>query len=219
MGASQPKAFLDLAGCPVVEHSLRVFQLHHEVDAIVLLVPPGYADRGRAMTARYPKVHAVEEGGRRRQDTVARGLARVTAMAGAGEGQFVIVHDAARPLVTPDLVTSVLEGARRTGAAVPGIGPADTVRELRGPAGEEPQMAGRTLDRERLVLVQTPQAFRLQTLVTAYAGDDGRDVTDDAALVQRMGLDVEVVPGSQSNFKITGPADLARAAFLLQSGG
>jgi 2-C-methyl-D-erythritol 4-phosphate cytidylyltransferase/2-C-methyl-D-erythritol 2,4-cyclodiphosphate synthase len=207
MGSPVPKAFLDLAGRPMVAHSLQAFEQHPCVDGIVLMVPPGLRARGEEAAASHRKVIAVDEGGARRQDTVALALKH------AGGSEIVLVHDAARPLVTPDVITAVRDAARRAGAAVPGVAPADTVREVGGAAAASP--AGATLDRSRLVLVQTPQGFRTEILQRAHDAAGGGDVTDDAALVERLGLPVEVVPGSPLNFKITSPEDLARAEAAL----
>src|SRR5688500_18019789 len=154
MGSPVPKAFLDLGGRPIVEHSLLAFQQHPCVDGIVLMVPPGMRARGEELAARYRKVIAVAEGGARRQDTVALALRQMGEATGA---DIVLVHDAARPLVTPDVITAVRDAARRTGAAVPGLPPTDTVREVGSAAADGLAAAGGALDRSRLVMVQTPQ--------------------------------------------------------------
>jgi 2-C-methyl-D-erythritol 4-phosphate cytidylyltransferase len=209
MGMGRPKAFLLLEGRPLVAWSLELFQQHPAVDAIVLLAPAAQLPEARACAAGYSKVAAVEPGGERRQDTVARGLAALRTL-GLRPDDVVLVHDAARPLATAGLVSAVLEAARRTGAAVPGLAPSDTVKRAR---------AGRvaaTLAREDLVLIQTPQGFRLSVLEAAMSAHGAADVTDDAALVEAMGAAVEVVPGEASNMKITAPADLALASALLR---
>jgi 2-C-methyl-D-erythritol 4-phosphate cytidylyltransferase/2-C-methyl-D-erythritol 2,4-cyclodiphosphate synthase len=216
MGSPGPKAFLDLGGRPVVEHSLQAFQQHPGVDAIVVMVPPGMLDRARTLCGRYPKVIAVAEGGARRQDTVALGLRQARAAGGAGgPDDIVLVHDAARPLVDAATIGAVREAAHRAGAAVPGVPPDDTVREVPGAGNEGQPRAPGTLDRSRLVMVQTPQGFRLDLLEKAHGAAQGADVTDDASLVERLGVAVEVVPGSPRNFKLTSPADLERARALL----
>lgn len=209
LAAPVPKAFLDLGGRPLLAWSLAVFQAHPSIDRIVLLAPEARLEEARRIAAGFPKVAAVEPGGARRQDTVSAGLR--SAGPGAKE-DIVLVHDAARPFVTAPLIDRVVEAARRTGAAIPGVPPVDTVRSI---------ASGRTirlLDRNDLVLVQTPQGFRADLLARAYAGEAG-DVTDDAALVERLGLPVEVVPGDPDNFKITGPADLERARSVAAKGG
>ena len=216
MGTRRPKAFLELAGRPIVEHSLRVFQDHARITAIVLMVPPGLEDDARAMAVPYPKVASVNAGGVRRQDTVSLGLRAAAALPGArGSESLVLVHDAARPLVPADLITAVLDAAARTGAAFPGLAPCDTVREVMAGSPASAVLAGRTMPREHLVMVQTPQGFRMSVLERAHAAAGGEPVTDDAALVLALGQPVEVVPGSERNFKITSAHDLQRASALL----
>lgn len=211
MRAPTAKAFLELDGRPMLEHSLAVFDAHPRVDDIILLVPAPLLEEASRITARYRKVTGVVPGGRRRQDTVALGLERIAA---GGAGDLVLIHDAARPLVDPDLITRVVEAAARTGAAVPGLRPADTVREEGGKDGA--RRAGRTLERDRLVLTQTPQGFELETLRVASHAARGVEVTDDAMMVERLGRPVEIVAGSPRNLKITSPEDLVLAAALLR---
>ncbi|HEY3175578.1 MAG TPA: 2-C-methyl-D-erythritol 4-phosphate cytidylyltransferase [Candidatus Polarisedimenticolia bacterium] len=216
MGLGRPKAFADLAGLPLVEHSLVVFQDHPRVDAIVLMAPGSELSDASRIARRYPKVDVVAAGGERRQDTVRMGLEHIPGRGAAVAGDLVLVHDAARPLVDPTVISRVLDAAARTGAAVPGVAPADTVRhveEMADPMGRT--MAAGTLDRHRLVLVQTPQGFGLALLRDAYARAGQIDVTDDAALIEMMGGAVEVVAGSPRNLKITTIHDLEIAAALL----
>jgi 2-C-methyl-D-erythritol 4-phosphate cytidylyltransferase len=216
MGTRRPKAFLDLAGRPMVEHSLRTFQDHERVTAIVLMVPPGMEDDARSLAVPFPKVAAVTGGGARRQDTVVMGLRAARALAGPGGGEsLVLVHDAARPLVPAGLITAVLDAAARTGASFPGLAPCDTIREVLAGSPESAVLAGRTMPRERLVMVQTPQGFRMAVLERAHAAAGDQAVSDDAALVLALGEPVEVVPGSERNFKITSAHDLQRASALL----
>jgi 2-C-methyl-D-erythritol 4-phosphate cytidylyltransferase len=212
----RPKAFIELGGLPLVEHSLRVFQRHLRVDAMVLMAPQSGLAEASRIASRYPKITAVAAGGSRRQDTVRMGLAHM----GVGAlDDIVLVHDAARPLVEEALISRVLDAAIRTGAAVPGIEPADTVRQVEEMADQMGRtIAAGTLDRHRLVLVQTPQAFSLRLLREAYARAGQIEVTDDAALVQMMGGTVEVVAGDPHNLKITTPQDLVIAAALLTPG-
>ena len=218
MGLATPKAFLQLAGRPLVAWSLSAFDTHPGIDAIVLMAPQDRVPEAERIAAAHRKVRRVAAGGGRRPDTVRLGLALVGKSPGGDS--LVLVHDAARPLVDRDLITRVIEAAGRTGAAFPGLPPSDTVREAAagaGPGGA--RLAGRTPDRSGLVLVQTPQGFRLSLLEEAFAraGEKAGDATDEAALLEWMGHPVEVVPGSPRNLKITGPTDLEVAAALLPS--
>ena len=212
MGGSRPKAFLSLGSLQVVEHSLATFEAHRSIDAIILMAPVSLLSEAAKAAARFGKVRAVAAGGARRQDTVRLGLEQ------AGDADLVLVHDAARPLVDPDLITRVIEAAARTGAAVPGVRPSDTVRQVGTQADGMPRMGTATLRRDALVLVQTPQGFRLSLLKEAAARAGEIEVTDDAMLVEMMGHPVEVVEGSPRNFKITTPDDLIFAETLLSLG-
>ena len=191
MGRPRPKAFLSLSGLRVVEYSLAAFQQHPLVDRIILMAPEQMLAEGGQAAARFAKVEVVAAGGPRRQDTMQLGLQH------AGDADLVLVHDAARPLVDQDLISRVIEAAARTGAAIPGVRPPDTIR-----------MGAQTLPRNALVLVQTPQGFRLTMLREAAERAGDVEVTDDAMLVEMMGHPVEVVEGSSRNFKLTTPDDL-----------
>lgn len=213
MGSGPPKAFRTLAGKPLLLHSVERFARHPSVNAVVVVVRQGMVDKARQICAPFPKVISVTEGGERRADSVKRGFDSVRA--GYKEDDIVLVHDAARPLTASDLVTAVIEAARQFGAAVPGIRPSDTVREVAPDPGGGPPLTARRLDRDRLVLIQTPQGFHAGLLAAAlerFAGDAlPPDATDDAALVEMMGRPVVVIEGSSSNFKITRPEDLKMA--------
>jgi 2-C-methyl-D-erythritol 4-phosphate cytidylyltransferase len=129
----------------------------------------------------------------------------------AESGDLVLVHDGARPLVTQDLIERIIDAARETGAAVPAIPLDDTIKEA------EKDRVVRTLDRSRLFRIQTPQGFALGLLQRALerAQAEGAEGTDEASLVERLGLPVALVPGDPRNLKITSPLDLTMAeAFL-----
>jgi len=161
-------------------------------DRVVLVVPEG-------MVLESAGVDVVVPGGAARSDSVRAGLAVV-----ADDAEIIVVHDAARPLATPELFEAVVAEVRAgADAAVPGIAVTDTVKRVSNGRVVE------TLDRGALVAVQTPQAFEAALLMRAHASSG--DATDDAALVEAMGGSVMVVPGEPANIKITGPEDLARA--------
>ena len=206
MEASRPKAFLSLAGRTLLERTLAAFLAHPKIDHVVAAVPdPDEAGRilgrsaGRAVLVR---------GGATRQESVSRGLAALPA---AADG-IILVHDAARPLVTNDVIDAVIEAALRSGAAVPAIVPSDTIKKLAGDGAVEA-----TLPRESLRLAQTPQGFRGATLRAAYARAEreGFTGTDDSVLVERAGGRVTIVEGSPRNIKITTPLDLLLAEAIL----
>jgi 2-C-methyl-D-erythritol 4-phosphate cytidylyltransferase len=196
MGGPVPKAFLLLGGRPLYVHSLETFLGMREVGEVVVVVPRGM------------KLPGTVQGGRRRQDSVLKGL-RAT----DPSSDLVLIHDAARPFVTPELIRRVIRAADRTGGAVPGIPVGDTIKRVgRG------SRVRQTLDRSELRAVQTPQGFRRSALVAAYAAGHGRrDATDDAQILERAGRPVAVVEGNPENFKITSRNDLIRAEDYFQN--
>ncbi len=211
VGGGVPKQFLKVGGRTILELTLGRLERHPEVDALVAVVPPRRLRAAKLMMRRHPRLVAVVAGGARRQDSVERGLRA----APGGERAIVLVHDAARPLVAPELVSSIIRAARRRGAAVPGIAPADTVKSVDGGG----RVTG-TLDRARLRMVQTPQGFRASWLRRAFrrAAVEGTAATDDASLVEAAGMPVVVVDGDPLNFKITTRADLLRLRALMRRG-
>ena len=210
MGGTVEKQFLQLQGMPVLAHTLGVFEKSPEVDGVVLVVSP---QQRQALKERvlgpYPcrKLLGVVDGGSERQDSVARGLEAVP-----GDCELVVVHDGVRPLVTVELLGAVLEAANHHGAALAAIPAGETVKR----AKEE--VVAETLERETIWLAQTPQAFQTSLLRLAYekASRDKMMVTDDAALVESLGVSVHLVPGSPENIKVTTPTDLIIAEALLK---
>ena len=197
LGASRPKAFVTLAGRPMLEWSVDALRAAG-LSEIVVALPPGEAA---------PDGCAGVPGGRTRSESVR------AALAAAGEGD-VVVHDAARPLVEPSLFREALAALQGADAAVAAAQVTDTVKE----AGPDHRVTA-TLDRSRLWAIQTPQAFRRTALERALdVGDDLlAQATDDAWLVERTGGSVVVVPSSPANFKVTTPHDLTVAELLLTS--
>lgn len=191
-----PKQFLTAAGARLVDHA--VISAGSVCDEVVVVLPEGEDWDG-------PAVAAAVSGGATRAESVRAGLAAVSDRAA-----IIVVHDAARPLATPELFELVID-AVRAGAdgAVPGIEVPDTLKRVDGDRVVE------TVARDRLVVVQTPQAFRAESLRAAHATT--ADATDDAALVEAAGGRVVVVSGDPRNLKVTTVADLAVAAALLEA--
>jgi 2-C-methyl-D-erythritol 4-phosphate cytidylyltransferase len=210
MGADRPKAFLDLAGQPLVLRAARAFEAAPSVEGIVAVVPEAEVEGASALLQPVRGLLAVVPGGARRQDSVLEGLKRVP----SGFDGVVLVHDAARPLVDTALIESVVRGAGEVGAALPVLPLVDTVKRVENDTVVE------TLDRRELAAAQTPQGFRLEVLASAYeaAFRDRVTVTDEAMAVERVGGRVKAVPGSPGNRKITTPEDLAWAEGLLRGG-
>lgn len=200
------KQFALLRGKSVLERSLEAFAAHPEVDEIVLVLPTD--EDGIRYRERGGKVVAVVPGGERRQDSVVRGLERLD----SGPADIVLVHDAVRPLVSEEVISRVIAKARECGAAVAAVPVEDTIKEAAG------GVVVRTLERENLQRVQTPQAFAREVLERALrkAREDEFYGTDEAALVERTGHPVAVVLGDRRNIKITTAADLKIAEALLE---
>ena len=203
LGGRVAKQFLRLRGVSLVEWSLAAFEAAPGVDEVWLVLPPGRLGMASALRRRYRKLRGAVTGGAERGDSVARGLARVR------HDGVVLVHDAARPFVRPDLIARVVRAARRHGAAVPALPVADALKRAAGR-----RVAG-TLDRGGLWTAQTPQAFRTSLLRRAYQGGGGGD-PDDAARVERSGRRVALVAGSALNFKVTRGEDLRLARLVAQ---
>lgn len=161
---------------------------------------------------RLTKVFRVVNGGRRRQDSVQNALGALPAQC-----SHVLVHDGARPFVDAACLTRLIDGVRRTGAAIPGVPVKATVKEVLPSRSGSGGTVRRTPDRSLLWEVQTPQLFRKDIITKAYRVHGSDAATDDASLVERLGLPVSVVTGSYFNIKITTPDDLCIARAILRS--
>ena len=209
LGAGVPKAFVVLAGRPLVAFSLGAI-LAAGVPRAVVAVPPGHGAASEAALAdlagQFPLGLAVVEGGATRSGSVRN------ALAAAGDVEAIVVHDAARPLAEPELFTRTLAALAEVDCAVAAARVTDTIKEA-GPDG----LVVRTHDRSRLWAIQTPQAFRAQSLRRALdvTADVLAAATDDAWLVERAGGSVRVIESSPRNFKVTTPHDLKLAERLL----
>ena len=205
------KAFLPVCGRPLLAHSVAVFERAAEVDAICLVLPAASLARGAALArdCGWRKVAAVVPGGRERQDSVRAGLE------GLPDCELVLVHDAARPLVTPELIRAGLRAARACGAAVAAIPVRDTLKRVRQDGGG---LVEATVDRTALWAAQPPQVFRTAVLRAGFAaaGAAAGAYTDDAALVEAIGQPVRVFPGRVDNLKVTVPEDIALVEALLR---
>lgn len=204
------KQFMDLAGRPVIAHTLAQFQSCALVDEVVVVTPPPDIERVlRDVVERYgfSRVSRVVGGGVTRQESVYNGIMATSACA-----DVVIVHDAVRPLVTAEMIESVARAAVEHGAAIVGVPVKDTIKAM----DEEGFVSG-TPPRERLIAAQTPQAFRRDLLIEAHeaARRDGFAGTDDAALVERLGARVAVLPGAETNIKLTTADDVVLVERLL----
>lgn len=201
-----PKQFSFLKGKPVLEWSLRKFETHEGVDEIILVLKG--VDQKAGLFKNYRKIVGIVEGGKKRQDSVIKGFNQID----PEKGGIVLVHDGVRPLVQKDLISRIIKATSEKGAAIPAIPVEDTVKEV------ERQEVIRTMDRERLFRVQTPQGFSYSVLKEALERTRDKQCysTDEASLVERTGKKVFVVQGDPKNIKITTPEDLRVAEVLFE---
>lgn len=208
MGKSK-KQLMKLDGEPILLHTLRKFAACQDVDEIFLAAREEDEQAMAEMLrpALLGKKVTMVRGGDSRQESVENALRALPAGT-----SLVAVHDAVRPFVTPQEISAVIAEAERTGASILGVLCVDTVKQV-----ERRRVTG-TLRRERIVLAQTPQVFRYALLLKAFdrAREDQYTGTDEASLVERLGAEVTVVPGSARNIKITAPHDLELARFYLE---
>jgi 2-C-methyl-D-erythritol 4-phosphate cytidylyltransferase/2-C-methyl-D-erythritol 2,4-cyclodiphosphate synthase len=207
-GASVPKQLLDVGGRTLLQRSIDAFRSHPAVGDVIVAVPADLLARPPRWLEGVRGVRLVA-GGERRQDSVANAFDAV-----AADVEIVLVHDAARPFVTSDVISRAIQGAVAHGAAIVAVSVSDTVKRV----GIADGVIVETLPREEIFLAQTPQAFRREVLGAAIvAGRTGEPATDEAALAERAGHRVHVVAGDPANVKITTAEDLDRARSRVQS--
>ncbi len=209
-GSETPKQFHLVGGVPIVLRALRSFTSHPDVAHVVLVLPAEHVAHPPAFLSAFSALAplSVVAGGIHRGDSVRAGLAALNAACGV-----VLVHDGARPFVERSLIDRVIEYARRGEGAVPAVPLSDTLKEV---AEDDPTRILRTRPRARLWRAQTPQGFPRAILEAAHAhaAHIGHRATDDAALIEAMGVTVRLVPDSSRNIKVTTPEDLALAEML-----
>src|SRR5262245_22512741 len=208
MHAERAKQMLELAGVPLLVHTLRRFEQCEAIDQVILVLQPNLTSEVLTLMSRHnlKKIARVVAGGAERQDSVYRGSQVINAET-AG---IVVVHDAVRPFIRPEEIRLVVERAEKKGAAVVAMHAVDTIKQVRK------STIRKTLDRNFVYHAQTPQAFRYPVIHEAYekAYAEGFRATDDAQLVERTGHKVSVVEGSPINIKITRPFDLKLAEVI-----
>ena len=211
-GGETQKQFRMLLGKPVIAHTLALFQSCEAVNEIILIVPGSMQSYSSELVQEhgFTKVVEIVPGGERRQDSVYNGLQALM----LHPADIVLVHDAVRPLITHRQIEEIIECCITYKAVVPAIQLKETVKQ----ADAEGCFVSSTLDRRGLWLVQTPQAFAADLLFTAYqkALSEGYTATDDAGLVERVGIKVKIVKGSEWNIKITTAEDFMIAEAILK---
>jgi 2-C-methyl-D-erythritol 4-phosphate cytidylyltransferase len=213
MKSERAKQFLSLDGRPILAVTLTVFQECREVDGVVLVAPPddvSYCREHIVDQFGLTKVETIVPGGKRRQDSV-----RIGIEATEGRYDLVLIHDGVRPVLEKGLLKRVIDAAMVHRAVIAALPAKETVKEV-----DDRREVVRTVDRHRVWMVQTPQAFRYHDILKAHhmALTEGwEEATDDAFLVERIGVPVTVVEGSEKNIKVTTPHDLELARFLLSA--
>jgi 2-C-methyl-D-erythritol 4-phosphate cytidylyltransferase/2-C-methyl-D-erythritol 2,4-cyclodiphosphate synthase len=213
LGGGELKQLRLVGGRAILERSVSAFVAHPAITEVIVALPQYLVDdpppylRGQADAAKPVRLVA---GGERRQDSVANAF-----RAAAPASELIVIHDAARPFVSADVITRTIEAAVESGAAVAALQARDTVKHADGPAeaGRPVRVVKETIARETIFLAQTPQAFRRDVLAAAfdYATLTHAEGTDEAALAERAGHTVRLVDGDASNIKITTPEDLVLA--------
>ena len=198
LGSSLPKQFLKVRGRTILEMSVEAFEQNKYVDEIFVAANADYCELTEKLCRGFSKLKKIVAGDAERQDSVRAALDCLR-----GENGIVLVHDAARPFVSEAVINAVIEGTADFGAAIPTVPAKDTIRQVDG-------TGSRTLQRETLACVQTPQGFRISLLKHAFekAQAEGFLGTDDASLVERMGINISMVQGEDANRKITTREDL-----------
>lgn len=207
MKSEIPKQFMPLCGIPILVRTLLKFESCPDIDEIIIVTRKSDIKTVENIVSEYKigKVYSITEGGSTRQESVQNGL-------NAAHGKYVLIHDGARPFVTPEQISSVIDELHSCDAAALGIPVTDTLKLV----NSEESIIG-TQSRDGLYCIQTPQGFKTDVIKQAHktAAADGLSVTDDCALCENIGIEVRVVHGSSSNIKITTPEDMEHGMGIL----
>ncbi len=208
-GSQVPKQFLELNDIPIIVHTIRLFDRIDDVESIVIPVHNEWFTHTQELMKKYDckKVKEVIIGGIERQDSVFNGLHTQSAK----NSDIILVHDAVRPFASLQMIQNIIDSTEDYGAVIPGITPKETVKEKNNKG-----TVIKTLDRNKLSLIQTPQGFWVDIITSAYtkAANAGFKGTDEASLVEFIGFKITVIEGEDSNIKITTPFDLKVAELM-----
>ncbi len=207
MGNKIPKQFLHLMGMPVLCHSVLAFKHAFKQINIIVVAPKDDVDSAETILKSYvPKINVtIVTGGDTRFQSVKNGLNAVN-----GNG-IVFIHDAARPLLSQEVIQRCFEGAMENGTAIPAVSVVDSIRMVDDNGNTLP------LNRDKVKIIQTPQTFRTEIILPAFKQEYNSGFTDEATVVEAMGTKVQLVEGDIDNIKITNPADLILADIILKS--
>jgi len=202
IGGQTPKQFLEIGGKPIIIYCMETFNHHKEIDSIIAVCQPEYMEflHRQAKEHGIFKLQKITEAGVTRRESVLNGLKAVN-----GVTVTVLIHDAARPLVSEKIISDNIAAVALYGAVVTAIPAVDTMF-----TSQDGLYAGQPLARSGLYSAQTPQSFRLDIIMAAHLSTDGTDATDDCQLVLAIGHKVAIVQGSEMNFKVTTSIDLDR---------
>ena len=194
-GAGIPKQYQPLLGHPILNWSVDIFSQHADIKSVYVAIHPDHAERFAAVA---PGVTALHGGGTRQQ-SVLKGLEEI---ARRDKPDYILIHDAARPGLSSDLITDVCNALKSNDAVIPGLPVTDTVKRANGDSVK-------TESRDNLYAIQTPQAFKFDTILHLHRQHADKSLTDDAALCEIAGPTVKIIAGEKGNFKVTHPEDLA----------
>jgi 2-C-methyl-D-erythritol 4-phosphate cytidylyltransferase len=213
LGSAKAKQFMDLCGKPMLAVTLEHFQKCDLVDRIVVVVPESDVEYCRyEIVERYSlsKIVKVIVGGQMRQDSVRKGIEAIE-----NSCRWIVIHDGVRPLVTEGLIAKVINAAKEFRAVITGLPVKDTVKEV-----DERGRVAKSLDRRHVWTIQTPQIFRYEDIHLAHQNalkHGWVGATDDAHLVEKLGIPIEVIEGEETNIKVTTPKDLEFARLLIST--
>lgn len=208
------KQFFKIKGKPLIEYPLKVFQKSELIHGIILALPEEDLEFGEKLKEKFPKIVRVVKGGEERQSSVYRGLKSITEPV-----KEVLIHDGVRPVISTvmirDLVISLSD--YDVDGVIPGVKPKETVKEVDSPLEPGDFFVKKTLNRDSLILVQTPQIFSFQVLLECHekAREEGFFATDDSALLEKYGYSVIAIPGDYRNIKVTTPEDVEIVSLFL----
>lgn len=194
-GAGVPKQYQPLLGRPILNWSVDIFSQHPDIKSVYVAIHPDHAER---FTAPVPGI-TILHGGGTRQQSVLKGLEEI---AKRDKPDHILIHDAARPGLSCDLITNICDALKNNDAVIPGLAVTDTVKRASGGSVK-------TESRDNLYAIQTPQAFKFDTIFALHRLHADKSLTDDAALCEIAGPSVKIIAGEKGNFKVTHPEDLA----------
>jgi 2-C-methyl-D-erythritol 4-phosphate cytidylyltransferase len=196
MGAAENKVFLELNGKKVIEHTVEIFEKNFLITNIVIVTGKNDMEKCRSLSEKYKKITAIVEGGNTRKQSVYNGLR-------AANEDYVAIHDAARALITDEIISETIYAAKKYGAAAPGVLCKDTLKK-----SDSQGFIESTVDRSFVYQIQTPQVFKKELIIKAHESAGDFDATDDCALVEREGVKIKITHGSYENIKLTTPDDM-----------